>query len=293
MSLECNMACEYCYFFPVLNKKNNQNINYFSPEHIQQSFNNTGKAWLILLSGGEPLIYPEFIEIAERLTKKHTIQLSTNLLSGKIFEFAEKIKSEKVMAISASLHIQEREKHKNGVEDFIKKCLYLQKKGFAVLVNYVTWPSLFNRLEQDFEMLYKAGIKQATVLTYRGMYKNKFYPESYTDSQQQIILKYALDEAEMLISKCKTQFNGYLCEAGYKYFSMNESGDITRCGTIHKRYGNLFNGSFTPDISDKPCVAEECIDCYLGIISVKNKKADKTLYYKEKLNNLFQKKNKA
>lgn len=281
MNLQCNMACDYCYFYSDLNKQN----KIFSPEQIYQGFEKTGKEWLVLLSGGEPLIYPKFVEIAEILTKKNSIQVSTNLLSDKIYEFAEKISPKQVMAISASLHILEREKHKKGIDEFIKKCLLLQEKGFTVLVNYVTWPPLFKRMENDFEMLRKAGIHQATVLTYRGHFENKFYPAAYTGAQLKLINKFALDETEMLISECKTNFSGYLCEAGHKYFSMNENGDITRCGTLHKKYGNLFTGTFKPDITDKPCVADECIDCYLGIISQKNIRATRSRFFQEKIRN--------
>jgi MoaA/NifB/PqqE/SkfB family radical SAM enzyme len=271
MNMQCNFSCPYCYFIDNLNSAQNDQA-VFTPEKISESFNKTEKEWLILLSGGEPLIYPGFLKTAELLTKKHFIQLSTNLLSDNIFHFAENIPAERVMAVSASLHITEREKQKGGIDDFIKKCLKLQEKGFRIIVSYVTWPPLFERMEKDISFLQNAGIKQITALTYRGVFEKKHYPGSYQTFQLDLIKKYAIDDAEMLIATNKTGYRGFYCEAGYKYFSMDSDGNVFRCGTVKKKYGNLFNGTFSPGNSDKVCPAKLCIDCYLGIISVKEKK---------------------
>jgi organic radical activating enzyme len=103
------------------------------------------------MTGGEPFLYPDFVGLCAALTRSHYISLNSNLPTSKFYQFAYTIDPKKVMVISAAAHISEREKSKNGVERFIEKVVYLQEKGFNVFVSYVTEPSLFPRIEKDFE----------------------------------------------------------------------------------------------------------------------------------------------
>jgi MoaA/NifB/PqqE/SkfB family radical SAM enzyme len=266
----CNFRCPYCYIDKTQTPEYiTQN---YTPEYIADCFNQTGKTWLIMLAGGEPFIMPQFLPLMKELTKNHHIQISTNLCSDEVFKFPEYVSPEKVMVISASLHVVEREKVDPKFEKFIEKCLFLQEKGFRVVVNYVAWPPLLTRIEKDFEYLKDKGIKNMTVFTFLGEYNGKSYPESYIENEIELISKLSTYKREIDILRCNTKYKGIRCEAGHKYFTAELDGTIYKCRSINIKHGNILDGSFKPDKKNRKCTAENCIDTYMAEFILDHKK---------------------
>jgi len=103
MTRLCNFNCTYCFrkwedVDPVYGK--------YSAERIAQRFGETGKVWHIRMTGGEPLLYPGFVEFVKALTRRHYIPVITNLLAPNAYELTETIESQRVHSIGASLHIE-------------------------------------------------------------------------------------------------------------------------------------------------------------------------------------------
>lgn len=267
LSNSCNYSCSYCYNRPVPGKK--EITDSFSPEQISKCFDDTHKRWLILISGGEPFLVPQFPELLKNLSANHHVQITTNLTSPHLDHLEDYINPSRIMMISASLHASERETKDPGFNKFIDRYISLEKKGYRMLINYVSYPPLFTRIEKDFNYLHEKGIHDITVLTYRGKWEGKDYPGSYTKEQRRIISQLAIDKAEDLIAGQHTNYKGIRCEAGHKFFSMDSIGNINRCGTVDTCNGNLFDGTFKLNNSDLPCPSKECIDCYLGIVSLR------------------------
>jgi len=258
----CNFHCSYCY-------RDKTAEQYYATKkytvgYIADCFNKTGKSWLILLAGGEPFLMPRFLPLVKELTKQHHIQISSNLCSDDVFEFPDYAPPEKVMVIGASLHVEQREKVDPGFENFIEKYHFLEQKGYRVLVNYVAWPPLLNRIEKDFAYLKSRGVNNVTAFTFLGNWNGKYYPDSYTEEEIAMITRLSVFNGEEDILRRRTKYKGIPCEAGYKYFSMDIRGNITQCNSIKTGYGNLFDDSFKPDLTNKKCIAEECIDTYMG-----------------------------
>jgi len=82
----------YCVFFSwYLNNECNYKCIYCKPQDIKTAFISVDK-WIeiwdgiyaqygsghIHISGGEPFIYPNFIELITLISKKHTLEFSTN-----------------------------------------------------------------------------------------------------------------------------------------------------------------------------------------------------------------------
>jgi len=257
----CNYNCTYCYNpksvdFPYATKK-------YTTEYIAECFNETGKTWLILFLGGEPFMIPDFLPLVKELTNKHDINISSNLCSDDVFKFPDFAPPEKVMVISAALHVEEREKDDPGFEKFIEKYFFLEQSGYRILVNYVTWPPFFNRIEKDFAYLRSRGIENLMPIIFRGMWNGKEYPLAYNDDELNILSKLVGNNNKVDFKPRTTIDNQMNCEAGYKYFYMDHYGNVSRCNMIQQeKHGNLFEGTFKPNPVKHEQMAEACYICW-------------------------------
>ena len=179
----CNFNCIYCHpqIKAVLNK--NQKINY-SFEQILNAFENINKTCHIYMSGGEPFLFPNFIEFCKKITKKHYISINTNLSIPQIVQFVESINPKHVVGIYAALHILERERLNIPVKKFISDVLMLQQKGFNITVFYVLYPPLIDRFSEDAKILRDSGIKYVAGKIFKGVYKGKLYPDNYSSDEK-------------------------------------------------------------------------------------------------------------
>jgi MoaA/NifB/PqqE/SkfB family radical SAM enzyme len=263
----CNFRCEYCFgrgkwLRGQLPATEHPAVGRYSPQHIARCFDNTGSSWKIILAGGECFLYPQFVEMVQELTDNHYVAVSTNLSTSNVYEFADAIPPERVLAIGAALHITERESRSGGVGEFIKKVLLLQNRGFVIRVDQVGYPPLLPRLEAVVERLVASGIKNCHITPFEGMYRGRQYPGSYTSDERSVIDRYAIGGREVE-DFGRTATRGKLCAAGQKDISMTPSGDLYRCHSSQRKYGNLFTSDYRLDESPRPCPVRECI-CFWG-----------------------------
>jgi MoaA/NifB/PqqE/SkfB family radical SAM enzyme len=260
----CNMACEYC-FFPT-GQKDDPEINRLSPLEKARAFDNTGRTWAIFMSGGEPLLYPNFIELVNLLKQKHYIHISTNLYNKNVKAFAEEVSPEHIININASSHVYVH--NSKSLARFIENYHLFKQKGFDITVSYVTYPPLLKRMRQDFEFLKSQGIDVIIPLTYQGVYNGKPYPASYTREEILLIKELVHEPLELYITTSSMKFKNKLCKAGSNFFYMDVKGNVYRCATLNTvPMGNLFNGTFAAHRAPTPCPAEYCNDACFGITS--------------------------
>ena len=98
----CNFNCEYCYPDAKMNKF----IGLRDISKIVDGFRRTGLKWLIYITGGEPFMFPRFVDLCEKLTKEHIISVNSNISHADVFHFAERINPERLRCVHCSLHIQ-------------------------------------------------------------------------------------------------------------------------------------------------------------------------------------------
>ena len=275
---QCNFSCAYCSNYVTVNKVTPPKV--YTPAEIASFFEQTGKQWLILITGGEPFLYPDFVDVCKELSTHHFLQITTNLSSSELYRFGDSIPPDKVFNISASYHHYYRnDEHEK--KEFIRKCHYLLERNFKLIANLVAYPPLLDTIENDIALLGSEGI-DTMVFGYRGIYNNKQYPYAYQENELALIKKYAIDETELKIATNELNFYGHYCEAGSRYFSLDQDGDIGRCFTLPKKIGDFFDGGIPDGEKLRPCLATQCTDCYNGPASVTGKKASAISIWNEK-----------
>lgn len=296
----CNFNCVYCY----PGSKKNEFIGVREVDKIVDGFKKTGLRWLIYISGGEPFLYPNFLDLCQKLTEDHIISINSNLTHNDVYRFADLINPEKVRCIHCSLHIVERERLKL-LDDFIRKYKSLESRGFYIYASYVLYPNLINRFRTDYEFFKSKGIILRPKL-FRGSYNRlnpnilnfpflrRFrpyfiltYPEAYSTGQKEKIIPYIeksqrdgnfnIDHKEDLLKGRLSDiyldasfvdgfpsFAGKYCFAGKTFVRMTPTGEVYRCYNDNHYLGNLFEG--TIKLFEKPavCTSDFCTCPYIG-----------------------------
>ena len=171
----CNFRCKYCYFPP----EDAPGTTGLPVQKITEFLDGTGREWVIGLTGGEPFILPDFVELCRGLSKNHRLEIDTNLSLGRrIREFAETIDPDRVKDLYVALHIEERER-RNGVREFVENVRLLMEKGFHVSVNYVIHPTLIRRYPADREYFLERGIR-ILPRPFKGVYEGVVFPAGYS-----------------------------------------------------------------------------------------------------------------
>jgi len=259
INFECNFNCFYC--ISQQKKSSSESLDYLK---IADAFNKTNKSWLIGFTGGEPFLFPQFTQLLSLLSVNNYIDINTNLSSDKIYDLPAIFNVEKIICIYAAFHVLERERL-GLVDDFVDKVLFLQKNNIHVIVNYLAHPLLFDRIEKDFDFLKSKGIKFLSPKKFIGTYNNNVYPEAYTDKD--IDYLNALKNCfELDLVDFKQNTKGRRCLAGKKYFFMMPSGDLFRCSSVIKPYGNFFKGNFRSNFFTKKCPVSHCGCIFEGIL---------------------------
>lgn len=260
----CNFGCSYC-FFPKYYKED-PHVGRLTPQEIYNRLKDTGVNWYLFMAGGEPMLYPRFPELVNLLGPENPIQISTNLYNKNVKAFAEEVDPKAIFLINGSLHILHH--NDKSLKKFLENYHMFAEKGFTIAVSYVTYPPLINRMKSDFEFLRREGVKYVLPLTYNGLYDGKQYPGNYTLEQLRTIRDLYQEPLELLVGMEKMKFCGKLCKAGQGYYYMERDGEVYRCATIRKSYGNLFDGTFQLGKEPTPCTAETCHDHVHGMMSV-------------------------
>jgi MoaA/NifB/PqqE/SkfB family radical SAM enzyme len=273
----CNFSCPYCYV-PVKDRRN-KTYKGNDVQRIINSFNNSGKIWLVHMSGGEPFFHPDFIDLCKGLTEKHCISLNTNISNPLVYDFCENIDPKKVSFVHCSLHITERENQKL-LDDFIEKVRVLEQATFNVFITQVMWPPILDSFNQTFEFFKKKGILVRPKL-FRGNYRWKDYPQSYSEREKSTILYFMklIGETDSQTGKAMGHINpdldklwidGYVsfrnlpCLAGVKSVAIDFNGNIKRCHSDPTNLGNIYQGEFKLFENAHRCKAKICGCPYYG-----------------------------
>lgn len=270
----CNFRCHYCYW-------PNESLSSRPPvlpevEKVAAFFDDSQLTWLLHITGGEPFVLHDFAKLCGLLTRHHFISINTNLSLDRINDFINHVSPERTSFINCSVHIEERER-RNSVDEFIQRVNFLENAGFRTLVSYVCYPNLLDRLQQDWNYFFNKGVVIIPKML-QGIHEGKKFPDAYTQKQREIFLDVSLlAETTWLglqsnnrefptinmfkdrdfVSNGLPDYQGKMCNAGYKFVRIRENGDIRRCGPTDV-LGNIFTGVFQRRLGLSTCKEIEC-----------------------------------
>jgi hypothetical protein len=247
MTRRCNFKCKYCYF----PHQSQPEPNPITADEIGDFLDNSGHGWIVEMTGGEPFLYPGFVEVCSRITQNHLISLDSNLsISKEVRRFAHSVDPAKVVDIYAAVHIEER-RRLGLVERFVEDVRLLMDKGFQVSLNYVIHPSLVRQYPKDREYFMNRGIKLLP-RPFKGRHNGVDYPAGYGQAAKSLFAK-KLKAGK----KAVFNFKGVPCDAGMRLLRLEPDRSILRCSGDRTRLGSL-GGELKLHTSPQPCRVSRC-----------------------------------
>lgn len=262
----CNYRCPYCFFAGEWEKIEKRN-KYFPLEQwlaAWQRITLDCKRARLLLTGGEPFIYPAFLELIKKLSKYFSIGFDTNLSCRKE-DLVELVKNSTPENISLGLSFHPLF---SQFWPFLEKALFLKEHGFNNLcVQYVTYPPQLEQMEY-FRNRFIEKELYFIPLPFRGVYEGKTYPAAHSDREKKIIYnnaKHLTNEHQQRVDKHLNQVasESRICKAGQIYARVDADGTVYRCGQYatksnNGKIGNLFDDNFKLLAQPLPCEQEIC-----------------------------------
>lgn len=258
----CNFRCPFCWFNGKWEEmdKHNRYISVDEMLKIWKRIYDLHDECHIMITGGEPTLYPNFIKLLDELSKLHTIKV-TSQLSTDMYTFAGKLNPGRII-LDMNFHPME-----SKFEPFIRKVLALKKKGFSGGVCYLAYPPQMDKIDYYHKKFEEKGINFA-LAAFWGEYDGKKYPEAYTEEEKEMMMPFLGDVNRIKYHLEGKKTKGKLCRAGYCYASIKADGTVTRCGPLsHKPIGNIFDEDFKLFDEPLPCEAEVCpCDEYVWLV---------------------------
>ncbi|MBI5241192.1 MAG: radical SAM protein [Elusimicrobia bacterium] len=220
----------------------------------------------ISFSGGEPFVYPGFIEILAGVTRHHTVEVITNL-SCDVRRLVEKVNLKR-LRLGASFHPECVD-----IEEFLGRVKELHKYDFEKWVTFVAYPPHLDRILHFQKRVQDAGVR-FSILPFNGAWDGRTYPQGYTEAEKKVILQACGDDEPNLRSfkwgnggkaedgpaaaKSSTT-KGRPCLMGKSYARIYPDGSAKRCcAPGAAELGNLIEGTFRLQEEPAPCASERC-----------------------------------
>ena len=269
----CNYRCGYCFLNEAtLGKKL---VTSAEPEIWRNAYDATGLTWLLHLTGGEPSLYPDFVDLASALTERHYLSLNSNMTGSSLRAFPERIDPGRVSFINAGLHLAERER-KRGEADFIRHVGMLRERGFPVFVSIVATPEALERGADAMALLDPLGMPPVPKLL-RGSYRGRQYPRDYSEIDRRrfrVLARAAREFYAPLLARMPERpsidpfyddrhlygipdYRGRSCRAGQNFVSVSKDGEVHRCSK-NTRLGNLLDGTLSLLSGPEACNTSYC-----------------------------------
>jgi len=244
----CNYRCPYCFFEGKWVEYGKRNVYLPVAEWMKYWYSVYGKYGrsYMLITGGEPFAYPNFIDLIEELSSIHyPINISTNA-SGDLESFVKRIDPQRV---SLSVSFQP---YFENLEAFLEKVKFLKKHKFSGCINFVAYPPLLKDLDY-YKAKFNSIGEKLKVIPFWGKFEGKEYPSAYTRSE-----KDAIGIGDSWFNSIRKKDS--LCPAGHQSALVFPDGKVARCGQIGEKMliGDFFDPEFKLMDGQSPCDAEFC-----------------------------------
>lgn len=198
------------------------------------------------ITGGEPFLNKNLVDILGALDKKIRVGITTNLTQS-IMEFVEKISPNQVFSMTLSYHPSQTAITRDA---FLGKAMLLERRGFKVCVNFVAHP------EQMFMIPALKAIVESCGIRFHvdpyGIDNLGQYPYSQSDIE---FLSPFVDKDRQF--RIKSNRGPVKCSGGRDYMLVDPDGYAFRCWALHlatePAFGNILDGTFEPFREDSLC----------------------------------------
>lgn len=247
----CNYSCHYCHATSETPKGK------LPVEDLHKELKKQGGNWTITISGGEPLIHPDIVRSCQILAQDFDLIINTNLTkTASLEEILRTVPLNRIRYFDVSLHIEERLKHKDGIDVLIHNVNILKKTGVNYHVNYVLHPALLDRVEADLAFFKRRGV-DVIPKRFKGTWLGEKYPSSYGERE----IRMMKPSADYSTNKAYYDFLGVPCRAGKDLAKIKSDGKASRCPGDKSPYGQLGNlneGTFNLKKKSSPCNVSQC-----------------------------------
>lgn len=246
----CNYSCSYCFYYEgsgweILKERNLYLTTAEWLKHWKNLFDKYGRC-AIIITGGEPSIYPDFLNLINELSKIHyPINISSNI-SNDLDGFVKKIDPQRV-SLSASFQPQFED-----LDRFLEKLQFLRQHKFDGCVNLVAYPPFLKDIDY-YRKRFTAIDKNLEIIPFRGIHKEQAYPWSYSDEELKLI-----GTKRSWLQRIRKKNKP--CSAGKTSVLLLPDGTVVRCGQVFYKHiiGNFFDPDFRLLKQSLPCAAEVC-----------------------------------
>lgn len=214
----CNYACPYCYY-PTKRHYFRHTIQQWR-EGFLATF---GKQRVTFyLSYGEPSLGKAFYDVLEMIASEPQWDaiMTTNLSTSLDRMVATELVRSGRLHINASFHPTQNVRPK----DFLAQLLMLREHGIEAPVVYVMYPEQLPDFESHFAIFDRNRFLMH-VRRFRGTYKNRIYPEAYTEDERQRVARY-MDRTSLRMMLSNFKSLGRLSYSGLFYVVVNNDGDL-------------------------------------------------------------------
>jgi MoaA/NifB/PqqE/SkfB family radical SAM enzyme len=234
----CNYKCPYCW--EINNQENYAPEPFIDSEKWVEGWNRI-KPKILDITGGEPMLQPNFLELLEGLDKHIKLAMTTNLSDDKIVAQIANKHAKRFCSMTLSYHPSQTDWH-----NFFWKANLLKQRGVENLtVNFVSYPTQLWGIGEVEEQCKRLGIRFH--LDPYSPYPGGEYKLS--DREIEYISKYHKDENRELAGVTERYPKGtnVMCPAGMSHIQVFPNGDVYRCGAMsvgRLPIGNLLNPYF-------------------------------------------------
>lgn len=256
----CNYSCDYC---PFAKKKDSRKVLEKDAQELNRFVNwvetrNKETIGILFTPWGEALIrkyYQEAIVRLSQMPQVCKVSIQTNLSCS--LNWLENCDKEKV-ALWATYHPTQ-----TSMSQFLKKCQQLD----ALQIKYSVGVVGFKEALTGIEAL-RQKLPANTYLWINALKKDAHYYAPDDIYRMSAIDPHVAYNLTHHVSK------GLSCRAGHSTFSVNGSGDMTRCHFIKEPIGNIYDADFEQNLYPRLCINDTC-GCHIGYVHLEKLQLEK------------------
>jgi MoaA/NifB/PqqE/SkfB family radical SAM enzyme len=236
----CVQKCSYCHFAETGKVLDTDQLKPFREKKfidiLAHFFNSRKVDFEISLTGGEPLIMPNFGYFVDQVAQRNNkISVYTSLMiAEKNKNFQELLKNaDKFEFLMCSYH-PEASKDKGN---YFLRLKALKEAGHSVIVRFVSHPLRMEELE-----ILKQECDELDISFYPTPLFSENYPENYTEKERDKLMSFFKTKSQYIMLSKGINTSDVKCTAGKNYIQIDlRSGSISPCASLREPIlGNIY-----------------------------------------------------